>query len=78
MAPSGAFMPKKGEGMTENESYGLRFEKKSTLFRVIFACLSDHVTRLTFINEAHKDQRTEQKDIDTLDIKVANLENQSF
>lgn len=72
-------LPKrKGEGMTENESYGLRFEKKIDSIQSDIRMLSDHVTRLTFINEAHKETSEQnKKDIDTLDIKVANLENRT-
>lgn len=66
------------EGMTENESYGLRFEKKIDSIQSDIRMLSDHVTRLTFINEAHKETSEQnKKDIDTLDIKVANLENRT-
>ncbi len=64
--------------MTENESYGLRFEKKIDSIQSDIRMLSDHVTRLTFINEAHKETSEQnKKDIDTLDIKVANLENRT-
>ncbi|MCJ9255842.1 hypothetical protein [Acinetobacter baumannii] len=64
--------------MTENESYGLRFEKKIDSIQSDIRMLSDHVTRLTFINEAHKETSEQnKKDIDTLDIKVSNLENRT-
>ena len=64
--------------MTENESEGLRFEKKIDSIQSDIRMLSDHITRLTFINEAHKETSEQnKKDIDTLDIKVANLENRT-
>lgn len=64
--------------MSENESYGLRLEKKIDTLQSDIRMLSDHVTRLTFINEAHKESSEQnRKDIDALDIKVANLEKKS-
>lgn len=64
--------------MSENESYGIRFEKKIDSIQSDIRMLSDHVTRLTFINEAHKETSEQnKKDIDTLDMKVANLENRT-
>lgn len=66
------------EGMSENETYGVRFEKKIDSIQSDIHRLSDHVTRLTFINEAHKETSEQnKKDIDTLDIKVSNLENRT-
>ena len=47
--------------MTENESYGLRFEKKIDSIQSDIRMLSDHVTRLTFINEAHKETSEQNK-----------------
>ncbi|AQZ83772.1 hypothetical protein BUM88_08220 [Acinetobacter calcoaceticus] len=64
--------------MSENETYGVRFEKKIDSIQSDIHRLSDHVTRLTFINEAHKETSEQnKKDIDTLDIKVSNLENRT-
>ncbi|WP_111860631.1 hypothetical protein [Acinetobacter sp. CFCC 10889] len=64
--------------MSENESYGLRVEKKIDAMQSDIRMLSDHVTRLTFINEAHKSASEEnRKDIDALDLKVSALEHKS-
>ena len=72
------YCQKLGGYMSENESYGIRFEKKIDSIQSDIRMLSDHVTRLTFINEAHKETSEQnKKDIDTLDIKVANLENRT-
>ena len=51
--------------MTDNESYGVRVEKKIDSMQSDIRMLSDHVTRLTFINEAHQNMSAEnRKDID--------------
>ena len=79
-APLGVlFFIAKGRGeMSENEGYGLRLEKKIDNMQSDIRMLSDHVTRLTFINEAQKNAGEEnRKDIDALDVKVSDLEKKS-
>ncbi|MBP7900035.1 MAG: hypothetical protein KAZ51_02125 [Acinetobacter sp.] len=64
--------------MSGNEGYGLRLEKKIDNMQSDIRMLSDHVTRLTFINEAQKTAGEEnRKDIDALDVKVSGLEKKS-
>lgn len=64
--------------MSEIEGYGLRLEKKIDHLQNDIRMLSDHVTRLTFINEAHQNASIEnKKDIDAMSEKVRNLESQA-
>lgn len=64
--------------MAEQESYGTRLEKKIDHMQSDIRTLSDHVTRLTFINEAHKSASEEnRKDIDSINVKVSALEHKS-
>ncbi|MBC6677354.1 MULTISPECIES: hypothetical protein [Acinetobacter] len=64
--------------MTDNESYGVRVEKKIDSMQSDIRMLSDHVTRLTFINEAHQNMSAEnRKDIDSIITRVGVLENKS-
>ncbi len=66
-----------GGGMSE-ETYGIRLEKKIDNMQSDIRMLSDHVTRLTFINEAHKETSEQnRKEIDALDIKVLALDKKS-
>lgn len=56
--------------MTDNESYGLRLEKKIDSMQSDIRTLSDHVTRLTFVNESQKTAAEEnRKDLDALHIQ---------
>ena len=56
--------------MTDNESYGLRLEKKIDNMQSDIRTLSDHVTRLTFINETQKTVAEEnRKDLDVLHVQ---------
>lgn len=67
-----------GGGMSENETYGVRLEKKIDNLQTDMHTLSNHVSRLTFINEAQKTAADEnKKDIDVLAAKVTILENRS-
>lgn len=67
-----------GGGMSENETYGVRLEKKIDNLQTDMHTLSNHVSRLTFINEAQKTAADEnKKDIDLLAVKVTALENRS-
>lgn len=71
-------MSKIGGGMSENETYGVRLEKKIDNLQTDMHTLSNHVSRLTFINEAQKTAADEnKKDIDVLAAKVTILENRS-
>ncbi|WP_104500764.1 hypothetical protein [Acinetobacter indicus] len=64
--------------MADPETYGLRIEKKIDSMQSEIRTLSDHVTRLTFINEAHKTAGEEnRKDIDQVCVRVGNLEKKS-
>ena len=64
--------------MSENETYGVRLEKKIDNLQTDMHTLSNHVSRLTFINEAQKTAADEnKKDIDVLAAKVTILENRS-
>ena len=64
--------------MPDNETYGARLEKKIDNLRTDMHTLSNHVSRLTFINEAQKTAADEnKKDIDVLAAKVTILENRS-
>lgn len=64
--------------MSEVEGYGLRLEKKIDSMQSDIRMLSDHVTRLTFINEAHQHTSAEnRKDLDAIAEKVRHLENSS-
>lgn len=64
--------------MSENESYGVRLEKKIDNLQTDMHTLSNHVSRLTFINEAQKTAADEnKKDIDLLGAKITILENRS-
>ena len=64
--------------MAEMETYGLRLEKKIDTLQNDIRMLSDHVTRLTFINEAHQSAGAEnKKDIDAISEKVRHLESQA-
>lgn len=64
--------------MTENETYGVRLEKKIDSMQSDIRMLSDHVTKLTFINEAHQNASAEnRKDIESLLTRVGTLENKS-
>ena len=64
--------------MSENESYGLRLEKKIDNMQSDIHTLSNHVSRLTFINEAYKETSEQnRKEIDALDIKVLALDKKS-
>ncbi len=64
--------------MTENETYGIRLEKKIDSMQSDIRMLSDHVTKLTFINEAHQNASAEnRKDIESLLTRVGTLENKS-
>ena len=61
--------------MSEIEGYGVRVEKKIDSMQSDIRMLSDHVTRLTFINEAHQHTSTEnRKDLDSIGEKVRHLE----
>ncbi|MEG2749530.1 MAG: hypothetical protein RR939_08960 [Acinetobacter sp.] len=52
-----------------------RLEKKIDQMQSDIRMLSDHVTRLTFINEAHQHTSTEnRKDLDAIGEKVRHLE----
>lgn len=67
-----------GGVMSENESYGLRVEKKIDNMQNDIHTLSNHVARLTFINEAYKETSEQnRKEIDALDIKVLALDKKS-
>jgi outer membrane murein-binding lipoprotein Lpp len=64
--------------MSENETYGVRLEKKIDNLQTDMHTLSNHVSRLTFINEAQKTAADENKeDIGLLAVKVTVLENRS-
>lgn len=64
--------------MTDNESYGVRVEKKIDSMQSDIRMLSDHVTRLTFINEAHQTvSEKNRKDIDGLTARVTSIENKA-
>lgn len=64
--------------MSENETYGVRLEKKIDNLQTDMHTLSNHVSRLTFINEAQKTAADEnQKNIDLITARVAALENRS-
>lgn len=64
--------------MSETESYGSRLEKKIDKMQSDIHMLSDHVTRLTFINESHnKTAEGNRKDIDGLLSRTTNLEAKS-
>lgn len=64
--------------MSENETYGLRLEKKIDNMQSDIRMLSDHVTRLIFINEAQQTTSAEnKKELESLDAKVSNLEKKS-
>ena len=64
--------------MTAEEPYGVRVEKKIDSMQKDIRMLSDHVTRLTFINEAHQSTSAEnKKDIDAMSEKVRHLESQA-
>ena len=59
----------------ENESYGLRLEKKIDTLQSEIRTLTDHITRHTFVNEANQHKIAEsRKMIDTLDGRVGNIE----
>lgn len=61
--------------MSDNESYGLRLEKKIDNMQSDIHTLSNHVARLTFINEAQQTTSEQnRKEIEQLDTKVSNLE----
>lgn len=61
--------------MSDNESYGLRLEKKIDNMQSDIHTLSNHVARLTFINEAQQTTSEQnRKEIEQLDSKVSNLE----
>src|SRR5699024_111354 len=72
------YYQKLGGIMSENESYGLRVEKKIDNMQNDIHMLSNHVARLTFINEAYKETSDQnRKEIDALDIKVLALDKKS-
>lgn len=64
--------------MAETETYGQRFEKKIDIIQSEMRTLSDQVTRLIFINEAHQSvSEANRKDIDAISEKVRHLESQA-
>ena len=64
--------------MSENESYGLRVEKKIDNMQSDIHTLSNHVARLTFINEAQQNTSEQnRKELEALDLKVSTLERKS-
>ena len=61
--------------MIENGDYNARLEKKIDSMQTDIRTLSDHLTRLTFINEAHQNISSEnRRDLDALGEKVRTLE----
>lgn len=59
----------------ENESYGLRLEKKIDTLQSEIRTLTDHITRHTFVNESNQHKIAEnRKMIDSLDGRVGNIE----
>ncbi len=61
--------------MSDTGDYNSRVEKKIDSMQVDIRMLSDHVTRLTFINESHQNVSNEnRKDLDTLAEKIRTLE----
>ena len=52
--------------MAETETYGLRFEKKIDTIQSEMRTLSDQVTRLIFINEAHQSVSEANRSIDLI------------
>lgn len=59
----------------ENESYGLRLEKKIDTLQSEIRTLTDHITRHTFVNEANQHKIAESRQmIDMLDSRVCNIE----
>lgn len=59
----------------ENESYGLRLEKKIDTLQAEIRTLTDHITRHTFVNEANQHKIAENKQmLDALDGRVSNIE----
>ena len=59
----------------ENESYGLRLEKKIDALQSEMRTLTDHITRHTFVNEANQHKIAENRQIiDALDGRVSNIE----
>lgn len=64
--------------MLDSETYGVRLEKKIDNLQTDVHTLSNHVSRLTFINEVQKTAADVNKqDIDVLAAKVTILENRS-
>jgi len=59
----------------ENESYGLRLEKKIDTLQSEIRTLTDHITRHTFVNEANQHKIAENRQmIESLDGRVGNIE----
>lgn len=59
----------------ENESYGLRLEKKIDTLQSEIRTLTDHITRHTFVNEANQHKISENRQmIESLDGRVGNIE----
>ena len=59
----------------ENESYGLRLEKKIDTLQSEIRTLTDHITRHTFVNEANQHKIAESRQmIDALDGRVNSME----
>lgn len=59
----------------ENESYGLRLEKKIDTLQSEIRTLTDHITRHTFVNEANQHKIAENRQmIESLDGRVSNIE----
>jgi len=59
----------------ENESYGLRLEKKIDTLQSEIRTLTDHITRHTFVNEANQHKIAENRQmIEAIDGRVSNIE----
>lgn len=59
----------------ENESYGLRLEKKIDTLQSEIRTLTDHITRHTFVNEANQHKIAEiKKQFDSIDNRVGSIE----
>jgi len=59
----------------ENESYGLRLEKKIDTLQSEIRTLTDHITRHTFVNEANQHKIEENRKVtEALDGRVSSIE----
>lgn len=60
----------------ENESYGVRLEKKIDTLQSEIRTLTNHITRHTFVNEANQNKIAEiKKQSDSIDNRVSSIEN---